>query len=357
MKKAILLALLILCIYPAVAQTAPEVPSTVENRMSIEFHAVSGNDTIQLNLPEYFGRKANFVAAKTEHIRVDIDSDGIATLTPFDPGWRGIEEVVFAISEEFLNKTEKQPKIYVPRLRNLTEVTSKDKIALISDAFTQEQYDTIVGNLSREPVVISSALSQDALSLDINKEVTINFSMDQRRSTMPIVSLDFHTKQENITLAQYQQPSDTVFLALIILGIGTIFILGFYIHYIVSGPLKPMLFAPKKKEAPKLSIDKSGAVAELKQIKRMLGKQTPAKTYKDTLLMMNSFLSKSFRLKGLSAEQAEKKLEHYGIESGLKSDILSYLTDYREAAYRSSELTREDAETLISFAESILKRL
>lgn len=352
-----MLVLLALVVYPAVAQTGPEVPSTVENRMSIEFHAVSGNDTIQLNLVDYFGRKANFVAAKTQHIRVEISSDGIATLTPFDPDWRGIEEVVFAIAEEYLDdETEKQPKIFVPRIRDLTEVTSKDKIALISDAFTQEQYETIVGNLAKEPVVIASSLSEDALSVDINNEATIDFSMEEK-STLPSVALDFHTKQENITLAEYRQPGDTIFLALVILGIGTILILGFYVHYLVSGPLRSSLFAPKKKEAVKLSIDKSGAAAELKQIRRMLGKQTPSKAYKDTLLAMNSFLSKSFRLKGLSAEQAEKKLDHYGIEAGLKSDILSYLTDYREAAYRSSELTRQDAESLISFAESILRRL
>lgn len=355
MKKLVLLALFALLIYPAAAQTEPEAPSTVENSMSIEFHAVSGNDKIQLNLVDYFGRKADFVAAPTEHVTVEIDSNGIATLSPKDPGWRGIEEVVFAISKESLEKPE-APKIYVPRDRDLTEITSKDKIAIVSDAFTQEQYETIIGSLAKEPVVIASSLSGGALSLDLNREATINFSM-QGKSTLPAVSLDFHTKQENITLAEYEQPSDALFLALAALGIGTILILGFYIHYIVSGPLKSMMPAQKKKLLAKPAIDKSDAYARLKQIKRMLGKETPDKAYKDTLLMMNSFLSKSLKLKGLSPEQAEKRLVSYGIESGLKSDILSYLTDYREAAYQSSKLTKEDAESLISFAESILRRL
>lgn len=72
---------------------------------------------------------------------------------------------------------------------------------------------------------------------------------------------------------------------------------------------------------------------------------------------MNSFITKSFRVSGANIEAAETKLDTYGVSGSLKSDILSYLTEYREAAYRASEIKEENVETLISLAESIINRL
>ncbi|MEK6864304.1 MAG: hypothetical protein AABX27_03360 [Nanoarchaeota archaeon] len=365
MRKAVLLLLVLALFAMQVIAEEPveeqplqaSAPETVENRMSIEFHSVSGEDKVVLNLPEYFGGKANFVASKTEHVNVEIDSNGMATLSPKDPTWRGIEEVVFAISLEYLTETEK-PKTYVPRVRELSEITSKDKIALISDAFTQEQYETVVGSLSKEPVVISSQLYEDALSIDLNKEVTINFSSD-KNSIIPKISFDFHAKEGNITLAKYEQPSDTLFLSLLILGVGTILVLVFYLHYAITGPLKSAMFAPKKAPAPasRASQFKGEAASKIKNIKRRIGKESNSKLYKEALLVMNSFITKSFRVSGANIEAAETKLDTYGVSGSLKSDILSYLTEYREAAYRASEIKEENVETLISLAESIINRL
>ncbi|MFH1065984.1 MAG: hypothetical protein V1734_05760 [Nanoarchaeota archaeon] len=365
MRKSVLLLIVValLAMQVIAEETVGEstlqasIPDTVENRLSIEFHSVSGEDKVVLNLPEYFGGKANFVASKTEHVNVDIDSNGIATLSPKDPTWRGIEEVVFAISLDYLTEEEK-PKQYVPRVRELSEITSKDKIALISDAFTQEQYETVVGNLKKEQVVISSQLYEDSLSVDLNREVTIDFSSD-KNSVVPKVSFDFHAKEGNITLASYEQPSDMLFLSLLIIGVGTILVLVFYMHYAITGPLKPALFAPKKAPAPvsKASQYKGDAASKIKNIKKRLGKESPAKLYKETVLTMNSFITKSFKVSGADIGMAGKKLDTYGVSGGLKSDILSYLTEYREAVYKASEITKENVETLISLAESIINRL
>lgn len=365
MKKAVIIALVMaLLAFPVFSQDEYEetsqnvvVPETVQNRLSIEFHAVSGDDKVTLNLPDYFGRQANFVVGETQNVNVVIDSNGVATLSSKDPNWRGIEEVVFAVSKEYLTEEEK-PKVFVPRIRNLSAVTSKDKIALISDAFTQEQYETIVGNLSSEPVVISSKLEGGTLAVDLNKEITINFSME-KSSIIPSVKFDFHTKNENITLASYKEPSDTLFLALLIIGVGTILVLGFYMKYMFTGPLRHALFAPKKEKAApsRASQFKGEALSKLKNIKKRAGKENPGKLYKETLIVMNSFISKVFRVSGARLEEAGKKLDNYGITGSLKSDIISYLTEYREAAYKASEIKKSDLESLLSFAESILNRL
>ena len=338
-------------------QLQASIPETVQNRMSIEFHSVSGEDRVTLNLPEYFGGKANFVASRTEHVNVEIDSNGMATLSPKDPSWRGIEEIVFAISLDYLTAKEK-PKIYVPRIRNLSAITSKDKIALISDAFTQEQYEAVVRDLKKQPIVISSQLYEDALSVDLNREITINFSSD-KNNIMPKVSFDFHSKEENITLATYEQPSDILFLSLLIIGVGTILVLVFYMHYAITGPFNHALFAHKKAVVPvsKASQYKGEAASKIKNIKKRLGKESPSKLYKETLLVMNSFITKSFRVSGADIDMADKKLDTYGVSGGLKSDIISYLTEYREAVYRASEIKKENVETLISMAESIINRL
>ncbi|MDD4877715.1 MAG: hypothetical protein PHO02_01610 [Candidatus Nanoarchaeia archaeon] len=364
--KRVVFALILMAILAisAIAQDEYEelpqnvvVPDTVQNSLSIEFHAVSGDDRVTLNLPDYFGRKADFVAAPSEHVNVQIDANGVATLSSKDPAWRGIEEVIFAVSKEYL--VEKKEEVKRPyTLRNLSAITSKDKIALISDAFTQEQYDTIVGSLSAEQVVIASTLTDDALELDLNKEITLSFSNDEK-SILPKVQMDFHAKDENITLASYSEPSDTMFLALLIIGVGTILILGFYLKYMFTGPLKTAMFAPKKKitATSRASQYKGDTASKLKDIRRRLGKENPAKLYKETLMAMNSFITKSFRVSGANIEQADKKLDNYGITGSLKSDIISYITEYREAAYKASEIKKEDAEKLIRFAESILNRL
>lgn len=364
MRKAALLLIVValLAIQAIAEETAGEsplqasVPDTVENRLSVEFHSVSGEDRVTLNLPEYFGGKSNFAASDTEHVNVEIDANGIATLSAKDPSWRGIEEVVFAISLDYLTETEK-PKKFAPRARDLSEITSKDKIALISDAFTQEQYETVVGNLNKEPVVITSQLYEDSLSVDLNREVTIDFSSD-KNSVVPKVNFDFHAKEGNITLAPYEPPSDMLFLSLLIIGAGTILVLVFYLHYAITGPLKTAM-APKKAPAPvsKASQYKGDAASKIKNIKKRLGKESPAKLYKETVLTMNSFIAKSFKVSGANLDMAGKKLDTYGVSGGLKSDILSYLTEYREAVYKASGITRENAETLISLAESIINRL
>ncbi len=357
MKKGLLIA--VAFAFLCISALAQEIPETVEERLSIEFHAVSGDDKVTLNLAEYFGGKAEFVAASTENVNVQIDSNGIATLSAKDPNWRGIEEVVFAISEEYLEKEEKEEKKYVPRLRKLSEITSKDKIALESDAFTQEQYERIVGELTPEPITIASTVSEDSVSVDLNKEVMIDFSLKKgSKSAVPAVSMDFHAKEDGISLAPYKEPDNRVFLGLVVIGIGTIMMLGFYLRYMMTGPMRSALLKPKKAAMPmsKAGAYKVDALADLKKIRKSLSSEKPAKAYKDALMVMNSFLSKSFRLQG-SAEQMAKKLDSYGVDSSVKSDILSYFTDYREAAYKASEMTKESAEKLISFVESILKRL
>lgn len=341
----------------AIQAFAEEIPETVEERLSLEFHSVSGGETVTLNLVEYFGSTGPFVVSPTVHVDVEISPTGIATIFPKDPNWQGIEEVIFAISEEFLKKEEKEK--YIPRLRSLSEITSKDKIALDSDAFTQEQYEAIVGKLTPKQITIASTVSEDSVTVDLNNEVLLGFSVKaDSKSAVPSIGMDFHANDEEISLGSYKEPDNRLFLGLVVIGIGTIMMLGFYLHYMVTGPMRSAFTKPKKAavRVSKAGAYKGNALASLKKIKQGLAAENPAKAYKGTLSLMNSFLSKSFKLQG-SPEQMAKTLNSYGVDSGVKSDILSYMTEYREAAYKAAAMTKNEAEKLISFVESILKRL
>lgn len=370
MKKglcAIILAFAVIAAASCLAEDVYEeqqLPTTVANRLSVEFHAVTGTDSVVIDLPRLFGKKADFVASKTVHTNVTIDPiSGIALISSLDPEWRGTEEVVFATAPEYLEAPEqKGKKRYVPRYpRNLTIFNAtKDKIALISDAFTQAQFDTILGNLTAEPVIIVSHLTNDSMMLEINDEVTINLSMGaDRTSPLPKIDLGLKAGEENLSPADYKQPKYMLYFTLAILGVILLIIGGLYFHYTFGGAIRETLFAPKSKASPaaRFSEYKKAIAPRLASIRRRIGKEKAIKLYRETLLLMNKFLSRALKVSGSDPGAMDLKLSHYGLGSGTKAKISAYFTEYRDKAYTQTDITNDDVHSLLSYIESILRGL
>ncbi|MBU2589778.1 MAG: hypothetical protein KKA65_00795 [Nanoarchaeota archaeon] len=359
MKKEVLGLIFVLLIIGIVyAQEEIEIPKFAENRLPIEFHSVSGSESITLDLVKYFGRKADFVVGETEHVNVVIDpGTGMATITAIDPNWRGIEEVVFATATEYLVGEKVAKKELLPkRYRNLTKINvSVDKIALVSDAFTQEQFNTIIGKLTAEQIDIISFMSNTSLALAINDELTINFSTIDRSSPVPNINFDFKMPEGNLTMAYYEEGNDILYFSFILFGLGLLLILGIYVKYSWATPFREVFLKPKEKtEVSKAESYKKDLKINLRKIGKLVGEEKPGKLFKQTLEFATNFLSRGY---GIKSSNYSAKLEKIGISSGTQSKIKLFFSEYKNKAYASSQIKDSDVKGLISFIESIIRGL
>jgi|GEM_PF-2795191 len=363
MRKEVLLILLTIAFAINVSAQMDEeatIPGSVENRLPVEFHSVTGDESVQIDLQKYFGRLTDFVASETQHVNVAIDPEtGMATMSAKDSGWRGIEEVIFATSEEYLYKEEKE-KRFISRYGNLSKINlSEDKIAMESDAFTQEQFSTIMGTLKGEQVDIVSFMSNHSLLFEINKELTMNFSFEPERSSpLPEIDFDFKFKKGNLTAAYYKEPNQLLRFSLVLFGIGAVIIGLIYMKYSWAGAFREAFLTKKKKEkVSKKDIYKNDLKKNLKKVRKMIGREKPSKLYRQVLHFTNSFLSKACRVRGTNLAAIETKLEKMGVSDAAKSRVKAYITEYRDKAYSPSKLTDENVHHLVSFVESMMRGL
>ncbi|RME54284.1 hypothetical protein D6777_04290, partial [Candidatus Woesearchaeota archaeon] len=280
MKKIYLIFLLLLI---PLAFSQP-IAETVQNKLTIEFHAVTGTDIITLDLPKYFGKDAEFVHNHPEHVDISIDPNThIATLRSKDPNWRGIETVIFATEMKYLNETEEKGGVLLPR--NVTKVkinVSKEQIALENDAFTQTQFETILGNLTSEPVDVKKILQNTSLTLEINNQLKFNVSY---KNGLPDLKMMWQLRpNSNMTAANYDEVSDFVTFTVIIFLLFALVVLILYIYYGYSEDIEKTLFAPrkiKKDVQTKILNEKNIAIRELGLIQRRLRKEKPIKLYRE----------------------------------------------------------------------------
>ncbi len=356
MKKGVLLLILALSAL-SIAIAQEDVPEAVENRLPIEFHSVTGNESVTFDLVRYFGRNYDFVVSQTEHVDVTINPDGVATLKTSNPEWRGIETVVFATDEKYLEIEAQPTKDLLPRrYRNLTKINvTADKVALVSDAFTQEQFNTIIGKLSGEQVDIVSFISNKSLSMDINDELTINFSTENRVNNLPGMDFTFKMPEGNLTAAQYAGRNDLLHFSLIMFGLAALIILGVYMKYSWAGPFREVFLKPKQKtEVSKSDKYKKDLQKNLRKINSLIGKEKPDRLYKKAMSFGKLFLSKGY---GIKSSNYKKKLEKADINSGAKSKIKVLFTKYKDKIYKGSQIKDSDVKKLVSFIRSIARDL
>lgn len=358
MKKGVIILISMLLAISIVYAQDITIPDVVENRLPIEFHAVSGSESITLDLVRYFGQEADFVVGETEHVNVTIDPvTKMATITATDPDWRGIETVVFATSPEYLAEEEVvQSDILPRRYRNLTRINvTADKIALVSDAFTQQQFNTIIGKLSGEQIDIVSFVSNTSLALAINDELTINFSTDEKTAAVPNIDFNFKLSEANRTLSFYEEKKDIWNFSFILIGLAVVIFLSIYIKYSWAGPLREVFLKSRpKQEVSKADIYRKDIKTNLRKLLNLVGKEKPKKLYRQGIHFGTQFLAKAY---GIRSSNYDKKMDKKGINKGVQSKVKLFFTEYKDKLYTRTKIDDSDVKQLISFIKSMVRDL
>jgi flagellar biosynthesis/type III secretory pathway chaperone len=352
-----MIIILILTINLVYAQPYAE---TVENRLTIEFHAVTGDDVVTLNLPKFFGKDADFVHNHPEHVEVTIDPEThIATMKSKDPNWRGIETVVFATEEKYLKEPEKKGGVLLPR--NVTKVVinvSKEDIALETDAFTQAEFETILGNLTAEPIDVNAMITNTTLAIEINKELKFNVSYDEKS---PKLKMMWKIKRNtNMTAARYKEASDIITFSIIIFIIFAFAVVILYIYHGYSEEMKNTLFAPRKikKDLQKKILEhKAIAIRELTILQRRVNKEKANKLYRECTNIMNKFLADGLNIRGSNIEKINQKLTKLNLPQGVIAKLNIFLEERKTKVYSGKELTTTDVNNYISFLKSIINKI
>jgi hypothetical protein len=357
MKRGLIIFLLILAMPLVLSQ---EIAETVENRLQIEFHAVTGTDSITLDLPKYFGKDADFVYSETVNVDVSIDPQThVATLRTKDPNWRGTETVVFATSVEWLVEDGKEGPYIIPRNVTLVRINvSKEDIALDTDAFTQQEFDTMLGNLTSEPVSIASILSNSSLTMNINDEVVLNLSFGEAK---PRVDMDWKLKQNpNMTAARYQEGSDIIFFSLIIFGLFALVVVLMYLYYSYIEAFKETMFAPKREKvdiSKKIMGHKRTAFKELNAIQKRASKERSSKLYRECINVMNKFLGEALGVRGSNMLKINERLKKLELKTGTVNKINIYITERKSRVFTGKSIKSEDIIQFVQFLKSIIERI
>jgi hypothetical protein len=360
MKRGLFILILLLIVPIVLAQE--ELVSTVENQLSLEFHAVSGNDIITLDLPRYFGKDANFVSNNPVNVEVTIDPvTHFATLKSKDPEWRGIETVVFATETKYLEDDgEKKGFIlpYAPTKEKLLLNVSKDQVALETDAFTQMQFETVLGNLTGEPIDIKTFITNNSLSLEINNELLFNISFENDK---PKLNMMWQLRpNQNMTVGYYSEKPDILTFTLIIFILFAFVVLILYVIYGYSDQIKETIFAPKILRTDvrnRILKNKKEAKNKLTLIQKRVGKEKLSKLYKECNDVMNKFLAKGLGITGADSQKVRDKLNKIGIGVGAAAQITNFMVERKTKLFEGRDLTEDDLNNYISFLKSILRKI
>ena len=351
MKKGLIFLILLLLASSVLAQGQP-------NRLSIEFHSINGGEVVTLNLITYFGREANFVSNQPEHVNVFIDPETkVATLSSNDPEWRGIEEVIFAVSEEYLKaqETNKTPS-FLPRPRRLivVNITEAD-LDSTTEPFTHEQVKALADQLNVESVNITTTRTARGMVLSLNDQVFMNVTFEHAN---PSVALSFDLGGEERKAAEYTEPNEILLYVLALTGFIAVSILVLFVYHAYSVHL-PKLIKLKEGPATKFSDDffllRKEAQKRIAGLKREVGKEAARKVYRDAIAAMDKFFIHGMGVKGTDAAKLERRLQGLGIKSSTIAKILEIHSEHRNKVYAKEEIRDKEAEELLSLCESILE--
>ncbi|MFH1638691.1 MAG: hypothetical protein ABIB71_09775 [Candidatus Woesearchaeota archaeon] len=333
-----------------------------QNRLVIHFHSLTGTETTSIRLWDYFPHGTVPLISTTEHLVVTIDpKTGMATIKVIDPEFKGIEDVVFAVSKEYLEAEQPQPKYVVPwnRTKTVTGLEGSD-LAEPGDAFTAKQFDTLIGKLEGESVSISAVKRRNTIGVLMGDQLFINISYNLTAGYVPpSIKLSFKLEESNRTAAEvYTEPSEIVFFSLSLIIMASLVVLVLYIYYAYSEQLQvsySRMLITKNRVALDVTVHKKAALVELGHIRGRIGKENPAKLYRQTIAVMNRFLAKALKIRGSSSQNVALKLEKLGAGKPLISKINMYCTRYRDRSYTAKEITNSQVSDIISFVSSIIR--
>ncbi len=354
MKKGLFLVLLLL-IPVAAAQGAER------DTLSVEFHAINGGETVTLDLKLYFGDAGRLVSNQPEHVEVIIDPDTkVATLKARDQDWRGIETVIFAVSEEFLVQEEKKPTtFYLPRQRKLVIVNFTEEYisSSVTEPFTQEQILALAEQLDVEAVNISASRSERGVMLALNDQVLMNITFER---ASPSIDLAFDVGEKNRKAAAYQEPNEILMYLFALLGFVGISVLALFVYHAYSVHVAEFL---KKREVivekfpDDFFLQRKEAQKRVAQLKRKVGEEKAGKLYKEVIDTMYQFFVHGLNAHGNDYGKIEKHLQHLGVKGNTISKIIELDREHKERLYAKEEIRDKDVSNLVSIAESILENI
>jgi hypothetical protein len=163
-----------------------------DNQLSVRFHSFGKNATI--NLKEFIGESEQYIASKSNNIRIIIDQEkGIAKLYA-RPGWVGSETVVFTSIEKASNITN---QTLLDMLKTAEEfkyvITTKEINEIIKDNLDKKLKNRIKEIHKEEIKKIYSKIENKELLLSLNDEVNFKINLAEKE---PIMDIEFITSKE-----------------------------------------------------------------------------------------------------------------------------------------------------------------
>ncbi len=348
MKKRLLLLFLLLAMPFVLA----------EDTFTISFHSIGGNASITLDLVRYLNNSGPFKYSPVENVNIAIGK-GIATITPKDPAWVGIEDITFApIDVEIKPPKKDESKFVIGAKRNIT--ISDAEIDTSLGPLVEPSFYLITGNRSAEQINISGFVAKDSLSVELNNEVSLNISLGENsRSLSPKFVIDVHSKKDNLTLAEYEEPSSwPVYAVLLFILVCAVAVFGyFYTGYgqDVLGAMVPSEPAAVKKSAS--SANKRSAELKLSGIGAHLTSRDAKDSLKQALSIMESFLSDYLHLAFVSQSRIVSKLSKQGASASVQGRINSVYEEYSDMVYGEAVVSKAKVSAFISKVNAVIRQL
>lgn len=330
------------------------VVAAASNQFAVSFHGIGGNQSISLDLVKYLNNPGPFKYSPVKNVNIVIEN-GIATITPKDFSWAGIEDIVFApVGVEIIPpETEEQHEARVAR-RNIT--VSKEELDTSLGSMIDDSFYVIAGNLSGEQINISGFLSEKEISLEINDEVSLNISLlNERKSLNPEFIIDIHDRSKSLSLPDYREPSNFLFYVIVFLVVAAFVVVSAYFYTGYAQQIFRVVSVQEKRQSKsnvKAGIKRS-YLSKVKSLQSRVGSDKPKVVLKDAMALLNEFFSVYFRISSPSKDKVIEKMSKKGVDTG---KVESVYGNYASMAYGKVDISKGKVSSFISDVEAIIRQ-
>ncbi len=327
---------------------------------TVSFHAIGGNESISLDLVKLLDNPGPFKHGPVKNVVISIEA-GIATISPKDPAWVGIEDIIFApFDVEIRPETEEEREVKLARTARRNITVSKYDLDTALGEFIHQSFYVIARNLTGEPINITGFITEDAVSIEVNNEVSLNMTFGKNmKSLAPEFMIDVHDRSANISLGTYEEPSSLPFyiiVALFVVALVVIFAY-FYTGY-AQDMLSEFLAETKTVETKSVSVSvKRHYLAKLSSLKLRLDKEDSRYVVKEAMGLVNEFFSQYLRVAFPGKDKVLGKLVRRGASKAAQNAVLALYEDYGGMMYGKGDIAKGNASAFISKANGVLRQV
>ena len=327
---------------------------------TVSFHAIGGNESISLDLVKLMDNPGPFKHGPVKNVVVSIEG-GIATISPKDPAWVGIEDIIFApFDVDIRPETEEERGTKLARAARRNITVSKYDLDTALGEFIHQSFYIIARNLTGEPINITGFITEDAVSIEVNNEVSLNMTFGKNmKSLAPEFIIDVHDRGANISLAAYEEPSSLPFyiiMALFVVALVVIFAY-FYTGY-AQDMFSEFLAETKTVETRSVSVSvKRHYLAKLSSLKLRLDREDSRSVVKEAMGLVNEFFSQYLRVAFPGKDKVIGKLVRGGASKSAQNAVLTLYDDYSGMMYGKGDIAKGNASAFISKANSVIRQV